>query len=143
MRSDQTVILTALESAQACPDSLRLVSYFDAATNKRLKFLTNNFTLPALTIARIYKSRWQIELFLEWIKQQLRLKNFYGTSENAVKTQIWIAVCSSSTGRDRAQEVGPGGESLANPTDSQRYPFRENAHFTGLAAVRLPRKLTR
>ena len=81
-----------VESAQAYPDSLRRVSYFDAATNKRLKFLTNNFTLPALTIARIYKSRWQIELFFKWIKQHLRIKKFYGTSENAVKTQIWIAV---------------------------------------------------
>ena len=74
------------------PDSLRRVSYFDAATNKRLKFLTNNFALPALTIARIYKSRWQIELFFKWIKQHLRIKKFYGASENAVKTQIWIAV---------------------------------------------------
>ena len=92
VRSDQTVILTALESAQAYPDSLRRVSYFDAATNKRLKFLTNNFALPALTIARIYRSRWQIELFFKWIKQHLRIKKFYGASENAVKTQIWIAV---------------------------------------------------
>ena len=74
------------------PDSLRRVSYFDAATNKRLKFLANNFALPALTIARIYKSRWQIELFFKWIKQHLRIKKFYGASENAVKTQIWIAV---------------------------------------------------
>ncbi len=92
VRSDQTVILTAIESAKAYPDTLRRVSYFDAATNKRLKFLTNNFTLPALTIARIYKSRWQIELFFKWITQHLRIKKFYGASENAVKTQIWIAV---------------------------------------------------
>ncbi len=92
VRSDQTVILTAGKSAKAYPDPLRRVSYFDAATNKRLQFLTNNFTLPALTIARIYKSRWQIELFFKWIKQHLRIKKFYGTSENAVKTQIWIAV---------------------------------------------------
>jgi len=92
VRSDQTVILRAIESAKAYPDPLRRVSYFDAATNKRLKFLTNNFTLPALTIARIYKSRWQIELFFKWIKQHLRIKKFYGASENAVKTQIWIAV---------------------------------------------------
>ena len=92
VRSDQTVILTAAKSAKAYPDPLRRVSYFDAATNKRLCFLTNNFTLPALTIARIYKSRWQIELFFKWIKQHLRIKKFYGTSENAVKTQIWIAV---------------------------------------------------
>jgi hypothetical protein len=68
------------------------VSYCDAETGKRLKFLTNNFTLPALTIAQIYKQRWQVELFFKWIKQHLRIKAFYGTSENAVKTQIWIAV---------------------------------------------------
>ena len=91
LRSDQTVVLTADASAKAYPHPLRRVSYFDAATNKRLKFLTNNFTLPALTIARIYKSRWQVELFFKWIKQHLRIKRFYGTSENAVKTQIWIA----------------------------------------------------
>ena len=76
VRSDQTVILTAGKSAKAYPDSLRRVSYFDVATNKRLKFLTNNFTLPALTIARIYKSRWQVELFFKRIKQHLRIKKF-------------------------------------------------------------------
>lgn len=92
IRSDQTVILTAGKSAKTYPDPLRRVSYLDAATNQRLLFLTNNFTLPALTIARIYKSRWQVELFFKWIKQHLRIKKFYGTSENAVKTQIWIAV---------------------------------------------------
>ena len=90
--SDQTVILSSLASAAAYPDTLRKVSYFDAERNKRLKFLTNNFTLPALTIAQIYKCRWQVELFFKWIKQHLRIKAFYGTSENAVKTQIWIAV---------------------------------------------------
>ena len=92
VRSDQTVILTSVESASAYPDALRRVSYFDAETGKRLKFLTNNFTLPALTIAQIYKCRWQVELFFKWIKQHLRIKAFFGTSENAVKTQIWIAV---------------------------------------------------
>jgi hypothetical protein len=92
VRSDQTVILTSFESASVYPDALRRVSYFDAETNKRLKFLTNNFVLPALTIAQIYKCRWQVELFFKWIKQHLRIKAFYGTSENAVKTQIWIAV---------------------------------------------------
>jgi hypothetical protein len=92
VRSDQTVILTSFESASAYPDALRRVSYFDAETKKRLKFLTNNFVLPALTIAQIYKCRWQVELFFKWIKQHLRIKAFYGTSENAVKTQIWIAV---------------------------------------------------
>jgi hypothetical protein len=92
VRSDQTVMLSSYESASAYPDPLRRVSYFDDETKKRLKFLTNNFTLPALTIAQIYKCRWQVELFFKWIKQHLRIKAFYGTSENAVKTQIWIAV---------------------------------------------------
>jgi len=92
VRSDQTVILTAINSAQAYPETLRRVSFYDNETDKRLKFLTNNFVLPALTIAQIYKSRWQVELFFKWIKQHLRIKAFFGTSENAVKTQIWIAV---------------------------------------------------
>src|SRR5207249_5444628 len=92
LRSDHTVILTSLESATVYPDALRRITFVDKQTNKRLKFLTNNFALPALTIAQIYKSRWQVELFFKWIKQHLRIKAFYGTSENAVKTQIWIAV---------------------------------------------------
>jgi hypothetical protein len=92
VRSDHTVILTAMESAKVYPDALRRVSYFDTETNKRLKFLTNNFALPALTIAQAYKRRWQVELFFRWIKQHLRIKSFFGTSENAVKTQIRIAV---------------------------------------------------
>jgi Domain of unknown function (DUF4372)/Transposase DDE domain len=90
--SDQTVILTSFESASVYPDPLRRVSYRDPDTGKQLRFLTNNFTLPALAIARIYKQRWQVELFFKWIKQHLRIKAFFGTSENAVKTQIWIAI---------------------------------------------------
>jgi Domain of unknown function (DUF4372)/Transposase DDE domain len=92
VRSDQTVILTTIGSATVYPDPLRRVSYVDSETNKRLVFLTNNFDLPALTITQIYKSRWQVELFFRWIKQPLRIQAFYGTTENAVKTQIWIAV---------------------------------------------------
>ena len=92
VRSDHTVILTAFDSAKAYPDALRRVSYLDVETRKRFKFLTNNFTLPALTITQIFKARWQVELFFKWIKQHLRIKAFFGTSENAVKTQIWIAV---------------------------------------------------
>jgi len=92
LRSDQTVVLTAIESAKAYPDALRRVNYFDADTNQRLGFLTNNFAVPALTIAQIYKCRWQVELFFKWIKQHLRIKAFFGTSANAVKTQIWVAV---------------------------------------------------
>ncbi len=82
VRSDQTVILTAIDSAMAYPDPLRRITYVDAETNNRLKFLTNNFVLPALTIAQIYKCRWQVELFFKWIKQHLRIKAFFGTSEN-------------------------------------------------------------
>jgi len=92
VRSDHTVILTSFGSASVYPDALRRVSYRDGETQKRFKFLTNNFTLPAHTITQIYKSRWAVELFFKWIKQHLRIKAFYGTSENAVKTQIWIAV---------------------------------------------------
>ncbi len=84
--------MTAWKSIEAYPEPLRRVTYLDVKTRKRYKFLTNNFDLPALTIALIYKSRWQIELFFKWIKQRLRIKAFYGTSENAVKTRIWIAV---------------------------------------------------
>ena len=92
LRSDHTVILTAIKSASAYPDPLRRVTYCDPKTGKRLKFLTNNFTLPALTIAQIYRKRWEVELFFRWVKMHLRIKSFFGTSENAVKTQIWIAV---------------------------------------------------
>jgi hypothetical protein len=92
VRSDHTVILTSFESASVYPDALRRVTYLDAETKKRFKFLTNNFTLPAQVIAQIYKCRWGVELFFKWIKQNLRIKKFYGSSENAVKTQIWIAV---------------------------------------------------
>ena len=80
------------EARRAYPASLRRVRYVDPATKQRLGFLTNNFALPAITIAHLYKSRWQVELFFKWIKQHLRIKAFYGTSENAVKTQIWIAL---------------------------------------------------
>jgi hypothetical protein len=93
VRSDQIVWLRNLSSIQHYPDKLRRIHYVDAQTNKSLVFLTNNFELPALTIALLYKSRWKVELFFKWIKQHLRIKHFYGTSENAVKTQIWISIC--------------------------------------------------
>lgn len=89
---DQSVMLTGFYQAKNYPDKLRRVKYYDAETDKTLVFLTNNFTLPPLTIAKLYRCRWQVELFFKWIKQNLRIKTFYGTSENAVKTQIWIAV---------------------------------------------------
>lgn len=89
---DQTVILTGFYSQQDYELALRRIRYKDPQTNKTLIFLTNNFALPALTIAQLYKCRWQVELFFKWIKQHLRIKNFYGTSENAVKSQIWISI---------------------------------------------------
>jgi hypothetical protein len=92
LRSDQTIVLRGPKTSKAYPESLRRIAYCDPETRKRFVFLTNNFELPALTIAQIYKSRWQIELFFRWIKQHLRIKSFYGTSPNAVKTQVWIAV---------------------------------------------------
>jgi len=92
LRSDQTIILTGPKTSKLYPDPLRRITYFDVETNRRFVFLTNNFILPALTIALLYKYRWQIELFFKWIKQHLRIKAFYGTSKNAVKSQIWIAI---------------------------------------------------
>jgi len=92
LRCDQTIRLNGFYTSQDYPAVLRRVSYVDADTNKKLVFLTNNFTLPALTIAKLYKCRWQIELFFKWIKQYLRIKTFLGTSFNAVKTQIWVAI---------------------------------------------------
>jgi len=92
LRSDQRIVLTTKKSRAAYPEALRRVSYVDLETQKRFVYLTNIFTIPAITVADIYKQRWQVELFFRWIKQHLRIKTFYGTSPNAVKTQIWIAV---------------------------------------------------
>ena len=89
---DQIVTLVNPVPRQGYPEKLRRIRYFDAQKQKRLVFLTNNFNLPPLTIAELYRSRWQVELFFKWIKQHLRIKNFYGTSENALRTQIWIAI---------------------------------------------------
>ena len=93
LRCDQTIRLSTRKGKLDYPKRLRRISYVDTISGQRLVFLTNHFDLPALTIAAIYKSRWQIELFFKWIKQNLRIKAFYGTSENAVRTQIWIAAC--------------------------------------------------
>ena len=141
VRSDHTVILTAINSVKAYPDQLRRVSYLDVKTRKRFKFLTNNFMLPAVTIAQIYKSRWQVELFFKWIKQHLRIKAFYGTSENAVKTQIWIAVSVYVLVAIVRKRL-TGGEPLPNSTDFERDAFRENAHFAGTPSIGIPRRIS-
>ena len=93
LRCDQTIRLTGYNSHQHYPVQFRRIKYFDAEQNKYLVFLTNNFRLPAMTIAELYRNRWKVELFFKWIKQHLRIKSFYGTSQNAVKTQVWIAIC--------------------------------------------------
>jgi hypothetical protein len=92
VRSDQTIILTGPKTATLYPTALRRVHYYSAEREQRLVLLTNNFSIPALTVAALYRYRWQIELFFKWIKQHLRIKSFFGTSDNSVKTQIWIAV---------------------------------------------------
>ena len=92
LRCDQTIALTAPKGAKDYPQHLRRIKFYDAEHDKDLVFLTNNFDLPALTIAQLYRCRWQVELFFKWIKQHLRIKKFYGITENAVKTQIWIAI---------------------------------------------------
>jgi Transposase DDE domain/Domain of unknown function (DUF4372) len=92
LRRDQTIVLAGPKSSRLYPDPLRRVVFYDLEHNRRLVFLTNNFMLPALTIAQLYKCRWQVELFFKWIKQHLRIKAFYGTTDNAVKTQVWIAI---------------------------------------------------
>ena len=92
LRCDQTISLTAPKACKDYPQHLRRIKFYDAEHDRHLVFLTNNFDLPALTITQLYRCRWQVELFFKWIKQHLRIKKFYGTTENAVKTQIWIAI---------------------------------------------------
>jgi len=92
VRSDQTIVLTGVSTAEHYPDKLRRIRFFDVENKKNLVFLTNDFSLPSESIALLYKQRWQVELFFRWIKQHLRIKAFFGTSENAVKTQVWIAI---------------------------------------------------
>ena len=142
LRSDHTVILTPFNSAQVYPDPLRRVSYFDAETNKRLKFLTNNFTLPALTIAQIYKSRWQVELFFKWIKQHLRIKSFKKRHQRERRQDADLDRCLDLRAhRYRPETPRAGSESLPDSTDSQRYAIRKNARFTGTPAIRLPKRI--
>lgn len=92
LRSDQTIQLTGPKTSRLYPQPLRRIHYFDAEQDLRLVFLTNNFLLPALTIAELYRARWRVELFFRWIKQHLHIRSFFGTSENAVKTQVWVAI---------------------------------------------------
>jgi hypothetical protein len=92
LRCDQTIVLNGIKTSKEYPDKLRRVGFFDCKSERRFSFLTNNFLVPAMVVAELYRCRWQVELFFKWIKQHLRIKSFYGTTKNAVKTQIWIAV---------------------------------------------------
>ncbi len=92
LRCDQTIVLTGVTTQEVYTQPLRRVKYYDRQTDKTFNFLTNNFTIPAQTVADLYRSRWQVELFFKWIKQHLRITSFFGTAENAVKSQIWIAI---------------------------------------------------
>lgn len=92
LKCDQTIVLSRDKSFKEYPEKLRRIRYYDSENDRNLTFYTNNFTLSAIVIALLYKNRWQVELFFKWIKQHLRIKSFFGTSENAVKTQIWIAI---------------------------------------------------
>jgi len=133
--SDQTVILTSLASASAYPDTLRLVSYRDPTTGKRLKFLTNNFTL--LAIAQIYKQRWQVELFFRWIKQHLCIKAFFRHQRERRQDpnlDRYLGLCPR---RHRAETTQSGNYPLPNPTDSQPYAVRENPAFTGTSKLQI------
>ena len=124
---DQTIRLAGVHSTTDYPDPLRRIKYRDATQDKTLVFLTNNFMLPALTITELYRSRWQVELFFKWIKQHLRIKAFYGTSENAVKSQIWIAVSVYVLIAIIKKPPAPGTEPLHNSTDPQPHRVRENS----------------
>ncbi len=92
LRCDQTIVFTGYQAAKDYPEQLRLIKFFDSETKKYFAFLTNNFEIDAITVAQLYKCRWKVELFFRWIKQHLRIKAFFGTSQNAVKTQVWIAI---------------------------------------------------
>ena len=124
---DQTIAMDGYLTQRHYPAHLRRIRFKDPETGKTLVFLTNQVTLPALTICALYKSRWQVELFFKWIKQHLRIKQFYGISENAVKTQIWIAVSVYRAGRHRPEATSAGGVALHIATGLFAHSIRENA----------------
>ena len=133
---DQTISLDGFYTRQDYPELLRRIRFKDPESGKTLVFITNNFSLPAATICALYKSRWQVELFFKWIKQHLRIKQFYGTSENAVKTQIWIAVSVYRPRRHRQEAPRPGRLALHFVTDPLGDPLRENAHTSSTCGRR-------
>ena len=129
LRFDQTVILSSFYPRRGYPEVLRRIGFRDPETGKALVFLTNNFTVPALTIAQLYRCRWQIELFFKWIKQHLRIKAFYGTSENAVRIQVWTAISVSCPGLPPQKTTETLSQPIHHSTDFKPDTFRENAAF--------------
>ncbi len=127
LRCDQTIRPSGKHSPRLYPEQLRRIKYYDAETDKTFVFLTNNFELPALTIAELYRCRWRVELFFKWIKQHLRIKTFFGTSENAVKTQVWIAVCVYAAGGHRQEAARNPGLTLHHVTDTEPHPIRADS----------------
>ena len=133
---DQTISLDGFYTRQDYPELLRRIRFKDPESGKTLVFITNNFSLPAATICALYKSRWQVELFFKWIKQHLRIKQFYGTSENAVKTQIWIAVSVYVLVAIVKKRLDLDRLALHFVTDPLGDPLRENAHTSSTCGRR-------
>ena len=126
VRSDQRIVLSGPRTSKEYPDALRRISFFDSETKKRLVFLSNQFLLPSLPIAQLYRCRWQVEFFFKWIKQHLRIKAFFGTSENAVKTQIWIAVSMYVLVAIVKKHLQVDRSLSEIPANSHRFAFRES-----------------
>jgi hypothetical protein len=139
LQYNQAVMLITPKSLESYPDKLRRVKYLDAEKGKLLVFLTSNFLLPALTIAMLYKCRWQIEIFFKWIKQHLRIKSFYGTSANAVKTQIWAAISIYMLVAivKKTPEFGP--QPLHKFTDFQCNAVRKSFTYSTAYKLRFPK----
>ena len=127
LRCDQTIVLSGVRSQLVYPGQLRRVKFYDATHHKLLVFLTNNFDLPALTIANLYRCRWQVELFFKWIKQHLRIKAFFGTSENAVKTQVWIAISIYVLVAIVKKRLSADASALHHSTNLESDAFRNNS----------------
>lgn len=137
VRCDQTVVLIGERGKRCYPQPLRRIKYHDAGTGKTFDFLTNHFVVSAPTVAELYRYRWQVELFFKWIKQHLRIKSFFGTSQNAVKTQIWIAVTVYVLAAVLRKRFGLSAELYTIFAGVEPDPVRENAHFQSVFRCRL------
>ncbi len=135
LRSDQVIVLRGPKTRNLYPAPLRRVSFYDTENNVRYVFLTNNFTLPALTISELYKCRWQVELFFKWIKQHLRIKAFFGTSANAVKTQIWIAISVYVLVAIIKKRLNLTLQTQRNPPNPVNYIVRTSLNFTSTYGI--------